>query len=309
MPEKFTLTVVGAEEDIPRMLLGHGRACGGEFTLVYRPREGESLLVHQAKKGPAHIWSTTVGAAPTQPGIEIAPAEAKAQLVRIKAGPPPRGPAMLRGQWRGWLFCSDAGVRIELERKLTSYGVLRVVSGAKGWTVTFDRHERWFSGAATKSIERASLAEALKAGYAEAHGIVGEACAVRDTHRRGAIDPVHAAKHPPKPPAERKDPTERYKPPAEKKPGGKKEAAPAPAAPRKAEPPAKKDSPKASCGGTCDHAPKKAAPPAAPKPIPRKAKPESTSVHTVVIDPKKDAQLMQLFSAGIRQAATEMGLT
>ena len=335
MAEKFRLVITGADEDSPRLITAYGRACGGEITLVYRPREGEALLVHQVKKQPARYWRTIDGEPPLRPNIEIAPAEAMQMLKRIKAGPPPRATAMLRGTWNGWLTCNEQGVELVLERKLTSYGVLRIAGGSgsgKRWTATFERAEKWFSSAKKKDIERASLPDAIKAGYAEAQGLVAEACTTRDTHRRGALDPAHAAKHPPKPAREKKDPTERYQP--EKKPrGGKKEvAAPAP----------KKAADKApSCGGSCNHGAKDPfhavretpagwevidskgvvvarfganekrqaeahasalrqgkSPPA--KKAPAKKAPE--------IDPKKDAMLMDLFSAGIKNAAVELGL-
>lgn len=332
MAEKFRLVITGADEDVPRLITAYGRACGGELTLVYRPREGEALLVHQLAKQPAKVWRTEVGAPPIRPVEEVAPAEASQLLKRIKAGPPPRGPALLKGVWNGWLICNDSGVGILLERRLTSYGTLQIVGVGNRWKATFARAERWFAPAKAKEIERAGLGDALKAGFAEVQGLVSEACTVRDTHRRGALDPGYAAKHPPKPAREKKDPTERYQP--EKKPrGGKKEvAAPAP----------KKAADKApSCGGSCNHGAKDPfhavretpagwevidskgvvvarfganekrqaeahasalrqgkSPPA--KKAPAKKAPE--------IDPKKDAMLMDLFSAGIKNAAVELGL-
>jgi hypothetical protein len=43
-------------------------------------------------------------------------------------------------------------------------------------------------------------------------GLLGEACSVRDSHRRAALDTTFAAEHPIKPAREGKDPTERLRP-------------------------------------------------------------------------------------------------
>jgi hypothetical protein len=98
-----------------------------------------------------------------------------------------------------------------LERKVASYGVLKLASKPDGrWTATFVRAGKWFSAAKQESIERSALAEAITAGMALVVGLVSEACSYRDTHRRNAVDADYAALHPPRPAAEPRDPTERY---------------------------------------------------------------------------------------------------
>ena len=62
--EKFRLNIVGADEDVPRLLLAYGRGCGGEVALVMRPRDGQAALVHQVKKQPAKVWSSDRSLAP-----------------------------------------------------------------------------------------------------------------------------------------------------------------------------------------------------------------------------------------------------
>ena len=43
-PEKFRLNLVGADEDVPRVLLAYGRGCGGEVAFAMRPRDNTALL-------------------------------------------------------------------------------------------------------------------------------------------------------------------------------------------------------------------------------------------------------------------------
>lgn len=212
--EKFKLTLVGAEEDVPRMLLAFGKGCGGEVALVMRPRENTALLVHQVKKEPAKVWRTDLGLAPSHaPELAVAPNEALAELRKLKSSPPPAGPATLRGTWTGALHCVDGTPSVTLERKVASYGVLRLASKPDGrWAATFDRSEKWFSKAKSDHVERSSLADAIQAGMGLVIGLVSEACSFRDTRRRNAVDADYATQHPPSPRRERKDPTERYKP-------------------------------------------------------------------------------------------------
>ena len=211
-PEKFRLTITGADEDVPRLLLGWGRGCGGEVAFVMRPRDNTALLVHQVKKQPAKVWRTELGLAPSHaPELDAAPAEAVNEVKRLRSNPPPAGPATLRGKWAGILHCSDGNPSITLERKVASYGTLRLTSKADGrWTATFDRAGKWFSQAKQESVERSALAEAITAGMGLVVGLVSEACSFRDTHRRNTVDADFAAQHPYTAAKEGKDPTDRY---------------------------------------------------------------------------------------------------
>ncbi len=214
MAEKFLLKIVGADEDVPRLLLAYGRACGGEMAFVMRPREDRGVLVHQVKKQRARIWRTVSGQAPTHaPEEEIEPTVAVAEVTRMKSSPPPAGPATLRGAWTGVLYCTDGRPSMVLARKVASYGTLKLASGADGrWTATFERAPRWFSKAAQESVQRDGLAEAIQAGMGLVVGLVSEACSFRDTRRRNAVDAEYAVAHPYQPHRAPKDPTERYRP-------------------------------------------------------------------------------------------------
>ncbi|MDP2307145.1 MAG: hypothetical protein Q8P18_14060 [Pseudomonadota bacterium] len=211
-PEKFRLTVVGADEDVPRLLLTYGRGCGGEVAFAMRPRDNVALHVHQVKKAPAKVWRTDLGLAPSHaPELDVPPADAVAEIKRVKAGLPPAGPATLRGKWSGFLFCDDGTPSVRLERKVAAYGTLKLASKADGrWTATFDRAGKWFTAAKQESAERTSLAEAIQAGMGLVIGLVSEACSFRDTRRRNTVDAEYAAQHPYTAPKDAKDPTDRY---------------------------------------------------------------------------------------------------
>jgi len=212
--ETFRLNLVGADEDVPRLLLAYGRACGGEVAFVMRPRDNTAVLVHQVKAQPAKVWRTDLGLAPSHPPeLDLDPAGAVREIKTMKANPPPAGPATLKGKWAGTLRCDGGTPRIQLERKVAAYGTLRLTSGADGrWTATFERQGKWFSQAKVESVDRSSLADAITAGMGLVIGLVSEACSFRDTRRRNTVDAEYAAVHPPRPAPEPKDPTQRYQP-------------------------------------------------------------------------------------------------
>jgi hypothetical protein len=211
-PEKFRLNILGADEDVPRLLLAYGRGCGGEVAFVMRPRDNTALLVHQVKKEPAKVWRTDLGLAPSRaPELDADPAAAVTELKKLKAGAPPAGPATLKGKWAGTLFCDDGTPRMVLERKVAAYGTLKLASKPDGrWTAMFDRAGKWFSQAKQESVERSGLAEAIQAGMGLVIGLVSEACSFRDTRRRNTVDADYAAQHPYTPPREPRDVTDRY---------------------------------------------------------------------------------------------------
>jgi len=228
--EQFRLQIVGADEDVPRLLLVYGRGCGGEVAFVLRPREGEGVLVHQVKGQPAQVWVSNLGQlpegirpgnagklttdGPQRPAWAVGASEAVALVKRLKARPPGAGPATLRGTWKGTLSCNDLRPTVHLERKVASYGVLHLDSDAEGrWTALFARGEKWFSTAKQdRSPPYDSLGEAIQRGMVQMTGLVSEACSFRDTRRRNTVDPSYAEAHPYRPPREVADPTEKYNP-------------------------------------------------------------------------------------------------
>jgi hypothetical protein len=218
MTTKAALAIVGADEEIPRLITGYkAKGCAAEVALVLRPRDGRGLMVLQEKKGPARVWQGEPAGsdAPRSPTRTLSPTDAVALVRDLKANVGAKGPAGLKGLWKGALHCEGDAYTIELERKVVSYGTLRLRSSDAGWTATFSRKEQWFGAAREESVgPRARLAEAIQQGLAQMQGLVGEACSFRDSHRRIAVDPAFAqtAPYPYREPTPPRDRTEQYSP-------------------------------------------------------------------------------------------------
>jgi hypothetical protein len=90
--------------------------------------------------------------------------------------------------------------------------VLTITSSPEGWTWSVARTEKWFSKPGADTGTAPTLLKAIEGGLARAMGLLGEACSVRDSHRRAALDTTFAVEHPIKPAHEGKDPTERLRP-------------------------------------------------------------------------------------------------
>jgi hypothetical protein len=149
------------------------------------------------------------------PAVPVSPVSSKDAVMLIKTeqkATPKPGPITLKGQWSGWLHCDAGTPRVELVRKLAAYGVLTISSSPEGWSWSVARTEKWFSKPGSDTGSAATLLKAIEAGLARAMGLLGEACSVRDSRRRAALDTSFAADHPIKPAKEGKDPIERLKP-------------------------------------------------------------------------------------------------
>ena len=202
--KRFRLSMVNAAEDVPRLIRAYGRACGGEFALVLRPREDRGLLVlvkqpPKRAKQPAEawLWRTDQGAAPVMPTASVPPDEAVAAAKDEQKGAPKQGPITLRGQWSGYLYCDGGTPRVELRRKLATYAVLTITSTpAKGWTWAVERTEKWFSSPSADTGTAPTLLKAIETGLTGAMGLLGEACSQRDSRRRSAFDDTWAKTHP-----------------------------------------------------------------------------------------------------------------
>jgi hypothetical protein len=116
--------------------------------------------------------------------------------------------------WRGALFCTDGKPTMALERRVASYGTLKVRSDTDGhWHASFERDAKWFSTEKREETPASTtLVEAIQRGMVQMTGLVSEACSFRDTHRRNTVDIEYAMVHPPKERRDPKDPTERYRP-------------------------------------------------------------------------------------------------
>jgi len=160
---------------------------------------------------------------PQVPAIDVDPGDAVRAIKRLqlKTGKP--GTTAFRGQWAGALVCGEGWPRVELRRKLASYGWLRIESGPDGWTWRFERLEKWFSEAdALQGETYATLVQAIDAGVLGALGLVQVACRVKDTRRRQALDRDWAENHPVRVPRATRNPIDRLvEPEDEAKPAPK----------------------------------------------------------------------------------------
>ena len=207
------LTILGAEQDIPRLISGVKKVRGGtEVAVVIRP--GESITVAtflttgRGKKKATTAATHTVtfnadGHATVTEQPKLTAAAAKKVLRSAKAKPPAERPTTMRGKWVGKLYAEASGFKqITLYRRVASYGQVTLhYTRPLGWTVTLERKQKWFSGAKSKKLPNgySDLSAAIAAAYAEILGLVQEACGLKDTRRRAAHDPDYAAKHPIKP--------------------------------------------------------------------------------------------------------------
>ena len=220
--KRFRLSIVGADEDMPRLVRAYGRACQGEFGLVLRPPEQHGVLVLVTKKDGAYVWEAKVEGkadSPPKPNLGATAAAAVALVKDAQKSPPKVGPVTLRGRWTGYLYCEGGQPRVELKRRLATYGTLWVFSnGADGWAWTFERDSKWFGRSGeTYGKGLPTLLDALHIALLGAMTLVKDACSFRDTHRRAAHDDDYATKHPIKKREPKADPTERLKERAPKK--------------------------------------------------------------------------------------------
>ncbi len=209
--KRFRLSLVNAAEDVPRVIRAYGRACFGEFALVLRPTEHRGVLVLVSKDGAFSWKSNGISDAPQLPIAALAAKDAVALVCDEQKGVAKPGPITLRGQWSGFLHCEGGKPRVELVRKLASYGVLHIESSADGWNWKVERTEKWFTKRGADSGTAKTLVKAVENGLARAMGLLGEACSVRDSRRRAAMDEGYAKEHPVKAAREGKDPTDRIK--------------------------------------------------------------------------------------------------
>lgn len=205
--KRFALSILGPGEQVPRLVTAVGTACGGQFGLVLRPTEKVGVLVHLRKDG-ASFWAPGAdGDAPRKPASPTTDPDAVQLVKTLKGSPPSATPVVLKGAWKGFLVCDDQAPRVELTRKVAAYGSLTVTSSASGWTWKVEREGRWFAGATEETAPKAvaNLADAIGQGVAALLRVAGQACATRDTHRRGALD---SGAKPVVPPKERTDRTD-----------------------------------------------------------------------------------------------------
>lgn len=187
MARKSTIKLVikDAAEDVPRLVLGSGPACGGTAYLAFRPIEAKAAIAIVTGKGKtksAVVWIASGTDAPTMPAT---PHEDPGEVIAaVKAGVTDARPPVRRGTWRGTATCDESGGPvITFRRKVASYGELVITSGPKGWTWTVERAERWFADGRSNTGSAKTLGKAIADGYKSLDVLVAAACVVRDTKR------------------------------------------------------------------------------------------------------------------------------
>ncbi len=224
MPEvSIPLKIVGAGEDYPRLLTAYRSIKGTQVALVLRPTEGRVVLAITGKDGSGHLLHATALDTPTWPTGPSTATECLAILKEAQKSPPKAGPIVMRGQWRGKLHVDIEAkrVRVELVRKIASYGTLTVIGQSGRWTWRFERAGKWFSTArATQQPANANhtrLSDTIRQAYSDALDLVGQACGTRDTRRRQALDADYATRYPIRPPRDAEVSLDRFKLPKPKK--------------------------------------------------------------------------------------------
>jgi len=248
---------------------------------VLRPTERKGVLVRIPTPDEALVWEADgVKDYPQVPDRVTSAAEAVKLAKDAQKPAPTKGSVTLRGTWTGMYTCADGQPRIQLKRKLATYGTLFLTSSPDGgWEWEFQRSAKWFTGEKTISgYGGETLLEALQQAVLAAMQPVGEACSFRDTHRHREHDDEWAKKHPIKARQKKvpKDPIERLKEPKPKKarkPRKNKPDAPATVAPK----PATRKKPSAGVSArkkpaTTGTKPRAAAEVAKPVPAPKKRK-------------------------------------
>ena len=297
--KRFRLSIVGADEDIPRLVRAYGRACQGEFGLVLRPPEQRGVLVLVTKKDGAFTWeSDDEHDSPPKPSTEASAATAVALVKDAQKTPPKVGPVTLRGRWTGYLYCEGGQPRVELKRRLATYGTLWVFSnGANGWAWTFERDSKWFGRSGeTYGKSLPTLLDALHIAVLGAMTLVKDACSFRDTHRRAAHDDDYATKHPIRKREPKRNPTDRLKEPKPEKRRTRK-------AKPEAEPTAQATAAKPLTKRRRNAAPK--APRTPKKPRTRKSPTPKPAAAIGPVDAEKDKALIDAFSRAFAEVLGE----
>jgi hypothetical protein len=171
---------------------------GMEASELHEDLEGKGFWLREGEDGEQitaaldvanKVAYRVVGDAPQAPSVEMPTKDAVTMIKVAQKGNRKRGPATFRGQWTGVLICDDGKPRIELRRKLASYGWLHIHSDADGWHWRFERQAKWFTDdAVNEGGPYASLVLAIDAGVAGGMGLVRQACGVRDTTRKTATE-------------------------------------------------------------------------------------------------------------------------
>jgi hypothetical protein len=196
-PRRTSLRIDDPAEDVPRLITGGGKACGGEWGLVLRPTEGRGVLVLAGAANVAMWQGTETDDTVAMPNKATALKTALAELRGLRKGVPRKpGPISLRGRWKGSIVCAEDGPRVTFERKVAAYAKLTITAAPEhtGWAWTLERLERWYAQPGSVEGSAPTLKGAIEGAALALEGVIGESCTVRDTRRRGAYERDYTGK-------------------------------------------------------------------------------------------------------------------
>lgn len=196
------LKIVNPAENVPRVIHGWGKLPDGkgEWGLVLRPTQAQGILLVDwtgLEDREPGVWSALPGGVADGPVLptpgSAAPLEPhlKTMEAMLAEGQDEERPTIsLRGEWRAWMHCTKDGPVVELHRKLGGYMEVFLESdpttGMWSWKVV--RKERWGGRGTHRKGTATSLRNAVHLSTGSSVNLAGEACGVRDTHRRGHYD-------------------------------------------------------------------------------------------------------------------------
>ena len=196
-PRRTSLRIDDPAEDVPRLITGGGKACGGEWGLVLRPTEGRGVLVLAGAANVAMWQGSETDDTVAMPKTATVLKTALAELRGLRKGVPRKpGPISLRGRWKGSIVCAEDGPRVTFERKVAAYAKLTITAAPEhsGWAWTLERLERWYAQPGAVEGSAPTLKGAIEGAALALEGVIGESCTVRDTRRRGAYERDYAGK-------------------------------------------------------------------------------------------------------------------
>jgi hypothetical protein len=188
----FSLTIIGAAEDIPRGFYGSGKDCtgAGSYSVALSPTKLKSATVWEDKAGVNFklAENTKASDSPKEPSKDVTPRQAVGALKKvINAIPKRAGNIVYKGRWVGRVECTDKGPQIILTRNIASYATLAIVSHLDGkweYAVIVKEGSTWYTG---KKEHQKGNFSSFRACYDKAMGkllaLVGAACTIQHTHR------------------------------------------------------------------------------------------------------------------------------
>ena len=194
-----TLRITNAAEDVPRLIQGSGRTpAGGTWGFALAPHTREGVLLLAPKSGGVVRWDANParGDAPFMPSKAVKDmSAATGKLRKLAKGPTAEvTPITLNGVWKAHMVCGEKGPVVTMTRPLNNYTTV-VVSSAWDdesnkpvWAWTLKRDARWFAKKGSESGQYRTLRGAIGQALAAAEGVVGPACTIKETRRRGSRD-------------------------------------------------------------------------------------------------------------------------